>query len=29
LLKYEPINTIALRQQIAARVLEAGKYLCG
>jgi alkylation response protein AidB-like acyl-CoA dehydrogenase len=25
--KYEPFNTIALRQQIAARVLEAGKYV--
>jgi alkylation response protein AidB-like acyl-CoA dehydrogenase len=24
--KYEPFNTIALRQQIAQRVIEAGKY---
>ncbi|HYY69299.1 MAG TPA: acyl-CoA dehydrogenase family protein [Terriglobales bacterium] len=24
--KYEPLNTIALRQQIAQRVIEAGKY---
>jgi butyryl-CoA dehydrogenase len=27
LLKYEPFNTIALREKIAARVLEAGKYV--
>jgi butyryl-CoA dehydrogenase len=27
LFKYEPFNTIALTQQIAARVLEAGKYV--
>ncbi len=27
LLKYEPFNTIALRQQIAQRVIEAGKYV--
>jgi len=26
LAKYEPFNTIALRQQIAQRVIEAGKY---
>ena len=26
LTKYEPFNTIALRQQIAQRVIEAGKY---
>jgi len=25
--KYEPVNTIALRQKIADRVLEAGKYV--
>jgi alkylation response protein AidB-like acyl-CoA dehydrogenase len=25
--KYEPANTIALRQQIAGRVIEAGKYV--
>ena len=25
--KHEPVNTIALRQQIASRVLEAGKYV--
>ena len=25
--KYEPLNTIALRQEIAQRVLEAGKYV--
>jgi len=25
--KYEPFNTIALRQQIAQRVIEAGKYV--
>ena len=29
LLKYEPFNTIALRQQIAQRVIEAGKYVTG
>jgi alkylation response protein AidB-like acyl-CoA dehydrogenase len=27
LFKYEPFNTIALTQQIAARVLDAGKYV--
>jgi butyryl-CoA dehydrogenase len=27
LAKHEPVNTIALRQQIANRVLEAGKYV--
>ncbi len=27
LLKYEPFNSIALRQQIATRVIEAGKYV--
>jgi butyryl-CoA dehydrogenase len=27
LLKYEPINTIALREKIAARVIEQGKYV--
>ena len=27
LTKYEPVNTIALRQQIAKRSLEAGKYV--
>jgi len=27
LTKYEPFNTIALRQQIAQRVIEAGKYV--
>jgi alkylation response protein AidB-like acyl-CoA dehydrogenase len=27
LFKYEPINTIGLRQQIAARIIEAGKYV--
>jgi alkylation response protein AidB-like acyl-CoA dehydrogenase len=27
LLKHDPINTIALRQQIATRVIEAGKYV--
>lgn len=27
LFKYEPFNTIALTQQIASRVLEAGKYV--
>jgi butyryl-CoA dehydrogenase len=26
LAKYEPFNTIALRQQIAQRTIEAGKY---
>ena len=25
--KHEPVNTIVLRQQIAKRVLEAGKYV--
>ena len=25
--KHEPVNTITLRQQIAKRVLEAGKYV--
>jgi alkylation response protein AidB-like acyl-CoA dehydrogenase len=29
LLKHEPTNVIALRQQIAARVIEAGKYVIG
>ena len=27
LTKYEPVNTIALRQQIAQRVIETGKYV--
>jgi alkylation response protein AidB-like acyl-CoA dehydrogenase len=27
LIKYDPINSIALRQQIAQRVIEAGKYI--
>jgi hypothetical protein len=27
LCKYEPFNTVALRQSIAQRVIEAGKYL--
>jgi hypothetical protein len=27
LFKYEPINTIELRRQIADKVLEAGKYV--
>ena len=27
LLKYDPINTIALREKIAARVIEQGKYV--
>ncbi len=27
LLKYEPVNTIALREKIAARVIEQGKYV--
>ncbi len=27
LVKHEPVNTIALRQQIAVRVIEAGKYV--
>ena len=27
LTKYEPANTIGLKQQIAARVIEAGKYV--
>jgi butyryl-CoA dehydrogenase len=26
LLKHDPLNTIALKQQVAARVIEAGKY---
>jgi len=26
LCKYEPFNTVALRQTIAKRVIEAGKY---
>ena len=26
LLKHDPYNTIALKQQIAARVMEAGRY---
>jgi alkylation response protein AidB-like acyl-CoA dehydrogenase len=25
--KHEPVNTVALRRQIAARVIEAGKYV--
>jgi butyryl-CoA dehydrogenase len=29
LAKHEPVNTIALRQQIAQRVIEAGKYVTG
>jgi len=29
LTKYEPFNTIALRQHIAQRVIEAGKYVTG
>jgi butyryl-CoA dehydrogenase len=29
LAKYEPFNTIELRQQIAQRVIEAGKYTIG
>jgi len=27
LAKYHPINLIAIRQKIAAKVLEAGKYV--
>ncbi|HXZ81926.1 MAG TPA: acyl-CoA dehydrogenase family protein [Terriglobales bacterium] len=27
LVKYEPFNTVALRQQIAAKVIETGKYV--
>jgi alkylation response protein AidB-like acyl-CoA dehydrogenase len=27
--KYEPFNTVALRQRIAEKVLESGKYLVG
>jgi hypothetical protein len=27
LAKYEPFNTIALRQTVAQRVIEAGKYV--
>jgi len=27
LVKYDPINTIGLRQQIAQKVIEAGKYV--
>ncbi len=27
LLKHDPFHTIALKQQIAARVMEAGKYV--
>jgi alkylation response protein AidB-like acyl-CoA dehydrogenase len=27
LTKHEPVNTIALREQVAARVIEAGKYV--
>ncbi len=27
LMKHEPYNTVALRQQIANRVIEAGKYV--
>ncbi len=29
LVKYDPINTIALREKIAARVIEQGKYVTG
>jgi butyryl-CoA dehydrogenase len=29
LLKYEPMNTIALREKIAARVIDQGKYVIG
>jgi butyryl-CoA dehydrogenase len=29
LMKYEPVNTIALQQQIAQRLLEMGKYMVG
>ncbi len=29
LMKHEPVNTIALQQQIAQRLLEMGKYLVG
>ena len=29
LAKYEPFNTVALRQRIAEKVLESGKYLVG
>jgi len=25
--KHEPVNTVELRRQIAARVIEAGKYV--
>jgi hypothetical protein len=25
--KHEPVNTVALRRKIAARVIEAGKYV--
>jgi hypothetical protein len=27
LFKYEPINTIELRRQVATRVVEAGRYV--
>jgi len=27
LVKYDPVNTIALRQQVAQKVIEAGKYI--
>jgi butyryl-CoA dehydrogenase len=27
LCKYEPFNTVALRQTIAQRVIESGKYI--
>jgi hypothetical protein len=27
LLKHDPANTIALRQQIAAKIIDAGKYV--
>ena len=27
LCKYDPFNTVALRQTIAQRVIEAGKYM--
>jgi butyryl-CoA dehydrogenase len=28
LAKFEPVNAIAVRRQIAAKLLEAGKYVC-
>jgi hypothetical protein len=27
LVKYDPINTVALREKIAARVIDQGKYV--